>query len=109
MDTRLNAEKVSVFSVVKESHAKRHVVSSLFMEVVEHEKLSFGKQIVKIRSKRIFVISIASSSIVALLLPSGRTVHSVFKIPLDLKESSCCIINRCTNLKNLILQASVFV
>ena len=39
------------------------------------------------------VLSVASSGVAALLLHGGRTAHSVFKIPLDIDESSQCSVS----------------
>ena len=49
--------------------------------------------IVKFRSGKKFVISVASSAITTLLLPGGRTAHSRFKVPINLDEFSSCSIN----------------
>ena len=38
------------------------------------------------------VITVASSGIAATLLPSGRTAHSRFAIPIEVTESSTCTI-----------------
>ncbi|XP_012857574.1 PREDICTED: uncharacterized protein LOC105976856 [Erythranthe guttata] len=43
-----------------------------------------------IRSKREIVINVASSGIVSLLLPDGRTAHSRFGLPIIVNESSTC-------------------
>ena len=47
----------------------------------------------KLRSDGIIVLCTASSGIAALLLPGGRTAHSMFKIPIDdlSSISVCCI------------------
>lgn len=47
----------------------------------------------KLRSKGSIVLCTASSGVTALLLPGGRTAHSMFKIPIDglSPESFCCI------------------
>ena len=46
----------------------------------------------KLRSDGVIVLCTASSGIAALLLPGGRTAHSMFKIPIDISsESLCCI------------------
>jgi len=37
---------------------------------------------------------VASSGIAALLLPFGKTVHSMFKIPIDADETSTCSISK---------------
>lgn len=42
---------------------------------------------------QIFLI-VASSSIASLLLPGGRTTHSMFKIPIPTLESSTCDIEK---------------
>ena len=43
-----------------------------------------------IRSKGLIVLSVASFGISALLLPMGKTTHSMFNIPLDVNETSIC-------------------
>ena len=47
----------------------------------------------KLRSEGSIVLCTASSGVAALLLPGGRTAHSMFKIPIDglSPESFCCI------------------
>jgi hypothetical protein len=47
----------------------------------------------KLHSEGAIVLCIASSGIAALLLPGGRTAHSMFKIPIDTLSpvSLCCI------------------
>lgn len=55
-----------------------------------------------IRSRGEIVLTNASSGIVALLIPSGRTTHSRFNIPFIVKECSTCGIHPKTNLAELI-------
>jgi hypothetical protein len=47
-----------------------------------------------IRDQGKIALAIASSGIAALLLPRGRTPHSWFKIPLDIKQNSMCSIKK---------------
>ena len=47
-----------------------------------------------IRSKGDIVLNVASSGIVSLLLPNGRTTHSRFKILLNVDEDSTCNIKQ---------------
>ncbi|XP_048615648.1 uncharacterized protein LOC125588375 [Brassica napus] len=46
----------------------------------------------RLRSEKKIVLPVASSGIAALLLPGGRTAHSRFNIPIDLKATSTCHI-----------------
>ena len=45
-----------------------------------------------IKIKGDIALNVASSGIASLLLPSGRTAHSRFKIPLNINEDSTCNI-----------------
>jgi len=55
------------------------------------------------------VICVASSGIASLLLIGGRTVHSVFKVPLDINESSVCHIRKNSALGDLIRSADLII
>jgi hypothetical protein len=52
-----------------------------------------------IRDQGKIALAIASSGIAALLLPRGRTPHSWFKIPLDIKQNSMCSIKKHTSFR----------
>ncbi|XP_075077051.1 uncharacterized protein LOC142163805 [Nicotiana tabacum] len=62
-----------------------------------------------IRSKGDIVLTVASSGIASLLLPGGRTAHSIFIISLNLTEDSTCNINQGTLLANLIAKAKLII
>ena len=47
-----------------------------------------------LRSEGKIVLAVASSGIASLLLPSGRTAHSRFKLPLELIDESLCKIKK---------------
>ncbi|GKE31866.1 DNA helicase [Tanacetum coccineum] len=47
-----------------------------------------------LRSQGKIILAVASSDIAFLLLPSGRTTHSKFKLPLELTEESICGIKK---------------
>ncbi|XP_062217838.1 uncharacterized protein LOC133918105 [Phragmites australis] len=63
--------------------------------------------IVKLRAEGEIVLAVASSGVASLLLPSGRTTHSRFRIPFDINERSICSIRRGTMLAGLISKASL--
>ena len=49
----------------------------------------------KLRSEGKIVLAAASSGIATTLLPSGKTAHSLFKIPIDLNCSEFPVCNIC--------------
>ncbi|GJY75074.1 DNA helicase, partial [Tanacetum coccineum] len=65
--------------------------------------------IFSLRSEGKIVLAVASSGIASLLLPAGRTAHSRFKIPLDLTDSTVCLIKKNTQLATLIKETSLII
>nr|VDD46531.1 unnamed protein product [Brassica oleracea] len=63
----------------------------------------------RIRSRKQIVLPVASSVIVALLLPNGRTAHSRFNIPLKLSEDKLCNIKPGTMLAELIEKTDLII
>ena len=65
----------------------------------------------KVRQQGKVALAVASSGIAAYLLPNGRTVHSTFKLPLDLttRESPTCNISKGTGRAELLKQCSLIV
>ena len=56
------------------------------------------------------VLAVASSGIAAILLPGGRTGHSRFKIPIDIKKNSTCnIFKGKNNLCELLKRTDLIV
>lgn len=62
-----------------------------------------------IRSKDLIVLSVASSGIAALLLPMGKTAHSMFKIPINVHKTSVCSISKQSELAELIRETSLII
>jgi hypothetical protein len=56
-----------------------------------------------IRGQGKIALAVASSRIAALLLPRGKTPHSRFKIPLEIKQNSMCNVKKNTHLSELII------
>ncbi|XP_020418019.1 uncharacterized protein LOC109948727 [Prunus persica] len=55
------------------------------------------------------VLATSTFGIAATILPSGRTTHSRFKIPLSTDSSSTCSISKQANLAKLIQQAKTII
>ncbi|GJV59841.1 DNA helicase [Tanacetum coccineum] len=62
-----------------------------------------------LRSQGKIVLAVASSGIASLLLPSGRTAHSRFKLPLELTEESLCRITKNTQLGKLLADNDLII
>ena len=65
----------------------------------------------KLRSEGKIALATASSGIAATLLTGGRTLHSTFKIPLDLyaMDIPLCCIKKCTALSRVIQEGKATV
>ena len=65
----------------------------------------------KIRSEGKIAIATASSGLAATLITGGRTVHSTFKVPLDLSKSDfpMCAVKKGTSLSRLIKDCSAII
>ncbi|XP_019171369.1 PREDICTED: uncharacterized protein LOC109166926 [Ipomoea nil] len=62
-----------------------------------------------IRSRGEIVLNVASSGIASLLLPSERTAHSRFAIPININEDSTCNIKQGSPLAALIVRCSLII
>ncbi|XP_071738903.1 uncharacterized protein [Rutidosis leptorrhynchoides] len=62
-----------------------------------------------LRAKGKIVLAVASSGIASLLLPSSRTAHSRFKLPIDLTDESMCNINKNTQMAKLLESTDLIV
>nr|GEU97982.1 DNA helicase [Tanacetum cinerariifolium] len=55
------------------------------------------------------ILEVASSVIASLLLPSGRTAHSRFKLPLELTEESLCRFTKNNQLGKLLADTDLII
>nr|GEV59843.1 helitron helicase-like domain-containing protein [Tanacetum cinerariifolium] len=62
-----------------------------------------------LRSKEKILLAVASSGITSLLLPSGRTAHSRFKLPLELIKESLCRITKNTHMGKLLANTDLII
>ncbi|KAJ7678335.1 PIF1-like helicase-domain-containing protein, partial [Mycena polygramma] len=64
----------------------------------------------RLRSEENIVLCVASSGIAALLMPGGRTAHSVFKIPIDgLNSESFCNIPKNSQRADLLRRTNLII
>ncbi|KAL3651529.1 hypothetical protein CASFOL_004531 [Castilleja foliolosa] len=98
----LNSDQRQVYDCILSSY---HTNSQVLLFVYGHGgtgKTFLWRTIISFfRSIGKVVLAVAASGIASLLLPSGRTAHSRFKIPLDLTELSTCHIKKGTHLADL--------
>ncbi|XP_071689039.1 ATP-dependent DNA helicase pfh1-like [Rutidosis leptorrhynchoides] len=62
-----------------------------------------------LRAEGKIILAVASSGIVSLLLPSGQTAHSRFRIPLDLTNESVCNIKKKTQMASLLTKTKLII
>ncbi|XP_019235659.1 PREDICTED: uncharacterized protein LOC109215991 [Nicotiana attenuata] len=62
-----------------------------------------------IRSQGFIALATATSGVAASVLPGGRTVHSRFKMPIDIDDNFCCNISKQSSLATLIRDAKLIV
>ncbi|GFU79470.1 ATP-dependent DNA helicase [Trichonephila clavipes] len=76
-----------------------------------YNKILQRVELAKIRKDRDVALAVASSGIAAKLLSSGRTAHSVFKLPLNLasEETSTCNISKNSTRGALLQQCKLIV
>ena len=65
--------------------------------------------LVVVRSKGKIALEVASLSIVALLLPSGRKTHSRFHIPINVNDKSTSEIKQKTQTVELLLKTNIIL
>jgi len=65
--------------------------------------------VVTLRSKGEIILSMASSEIAGLLLPSGKTTHAMFKILCNLIKATSCSFSKNSLLADLIRHTSLII
>ena len=69
----------------------------------------WGAIVAWLRAHRKIVLTVASSGVASLLLPSGRTAHSRFNILCDLDDTIVCDIKHSSMLCELLEEASLVI
>lgn len=65
--------------------------------------------IAKVCSMDLIIVAIATSGTAASIMPSGRTAHSRFKIPIKLGDSTMCSFTKQSGTAELLRRASLIV
>nr|GEY79571.1 helitron helicase-like domain-containing protein [Tanacetum cinerariifolium] len=87
---------------------KEAAIQILVMHLQDMQRITF-RDIDSLCSQGKIALAVASSSIASLLLPSGRTAHSRFKLPLELTEESLCRITKNTQLGKLLADTDLII
>ncbi|XP_071687654.1 uncharacterized protein [Rutidosis leptorrhynchoides] len=103
LESKLNDKQLMVYNMVVSSNSYRKQELIFVYGHGGTGKTFLWKAITTaLRADGKIVLAVASSSIASLLLPSGQTAHSRFKIPIDLTDESMCNIKKQTHMASLL-------
>nr|XP_043633063.1 uncharacterized protein LOC122604237 [Erigeron canadensis] len=106
----LNTSQKEVYDNIMLSVDAQNRGLFLFMEVVVPVKTYLWRTIIaQIRSLGKIVLFVASSGIASLVLSGGRTLHSRFRIPVEIDNESCCGIDVISDLVELIRVSELII
>ncbi|XP_071708941.1 uncharacterized protein [Rutidosis leptorrhynchoides] len=95
LESKLNSKQLMIYNLVISSNSSRKQELIFVYGHGGTGKTFLWKAITTaFRADGKIVLTMASSGIVSLLLPAGRTAHSRFKIPIDLTDESMCNIKK---------------
>ncbi|PWA50520.1 DNA helicase [Artemisia annua] len=107
---RLNAEPWHVYNLIVNACANKEQELLFVYGHGGTGKTFLWKTIINtLRSDGKIVLAVASSGVTSLLLPSGRTAHSRFKIPLELTNESMCILKKNTLMADLVTETDLII
>ncbi|CAI9259461.1 unnamed protein product [Lactuca saligna] len=104
MLSSLNDEQLNIYNVVQSAEAKSQ---QMLLFVYGH--FLWTTILAYFRSRGKIALAVAASGIASLLLPSGRTAHSRFKIPIDFTDNVACNITKKTMLAELLKVTSIII
>lgn len=106
----LNTEQRAVFdAVIQAVSDNRQELIFVYGHGGTGKTFVWKSIIYSLRAQRKIVLAVASSGIASLLLPSGRTAHSRFKLPFDLTNESMCTIKKHTQLADLLIRTDQII
>ncbi|XP_071712613.1 uncharacterized protein [Rutidosis leptorrhynchoides] len=110
LESKLNDKQLMVYNMVVSSNSCQKQELILVYGHGGTGKTFLWKAITTaLRADGKIVLAVASSGIASLLLPSGQTTHSRFKIPIDLTDESMCNIKKQTHMVSLLQRMELII
>jgi ATP-dependent DNA helicase PIF1 len=108
-DTLNGDKKIAFDEIIR--HVNENKGGVFFVDGLGGTEKSFLYKILlaEVRSRGLIAITTASSGAAANNLPGGRTAHSRFKIPLQLKNNFMCNIKKQSGAAELLRQARLII
>ena len=106
----LNADQRNIFDAI-ETASRQQIASPIFIGASPGTGKSYLLNTVlsHIRSQGRISLACASTASAALLLNGGKTLHSQFKVPINITEESLCNIKRGSHLADLLLSTAIII
>ncbi|KAK9068544.1 hypothetical protein SSX86_012659 [Deinandra increscens subsp. villosa] len=106
----MHPKQLQIYDLVMQSyHSKKQVLLFIYGHGGTGKTFLWNTIISAIRSAGDIVLAVAGSGIASLLLPSGRTAHSRFQIPIDITDESVCNMTKGSPLAGLLREASLII
>ncbi|XP_071726843.1 uncharacterized protein [Rutidosis leptorrhynchoides] len=110
LESRMTAKQKTIYELVRDASLNKKIELVFVYGHGGTGKTFLWKAIITgLRVNGKIVLAVASSEIASLLLPSGRTAHSRFKLPIDLTDESMCNVNKNTQMDKLIESTDLIV
>ncbi|GKC94109.1 DNA helicase [Tanacetum coccineum] len=107
---KLNHDQKEIYNlIINASKENQHELLFVYGHGGTGKTFLWKTIISPLRSQGKIVLVVASSGIVSLLLPAGRTAHSRFKLPLDLIDESVCHAKKHSQLANLLIETDLII
>nr|GEW61077.1 DNA helicase [Tanacetum cinerariifolium] len=107
---KLNTQQRKIYDLIIDANLKKQQELIFVYRHGGTGKTFLWKTIIStLRSEEKIVLAVASSGIASLLLPSGCTAHSRFKLSLELTEESLCRITKYIHLGKLLANTDLII
>ncbi|KAK9056547.1 hypothetical protein SSX86_023909 [Deinandra increscens subsp. villosa] len=106
----MHPRQLAVYEMVMEAHEhKKQILLFIYGHGGTGKTFLWTTIISAIRSSGQIVLAVAGSGIASLLLPSGRTAHSRFQIPIHVTDETVCNIKKDSPLAGLLRETSLII